>query len=141
MTDLTLSSPAFDDGEPIPRRYGYTEADVNPPLSITGVPEGAASLLLLVDDPDAVEPAGHIWDHWLVWDVDPDRESIPEEWSPDAAVEGQNDYGEQGYGGRTRRTANTPTGSGCTPSTRSSGCRPAWRPPTSSSRRCSVQGA
>ena len=82
---ITLSSPAFDDGEPIPRRYGYTEDNVNPPLSISGVPEGAASLLLLVDDPDAVEPAGHIWDHWLVWDVDPDRETIPEEWSPDAA--------------------------------------------------------
>ena len=99
MTDLRLTSPAFDDGEPISDRYGYTEEDVNPPLSIDGVPEAAASLLLLVDDPDAVEPAGHIWDHWLVWDVSPDRESIPEDWSPESATEGQNDYGEVGYGG------------------------------------------
>ena len=60
MTGLALTSPAFDDGEPIPRRYGYTEDDINPPLSIDGVPEEAVSLLLLVDDPDAVEPAGHI---------------------------------------------------------------------------------
>jgi len=99
MTDLRLTSPAFDDGDPIPDRYGYTEADVNPPLSVDGVPEDAVSLLLLVDDPDAVEPAGHIWDHWLVWDVSPDRETIPEDWSPESATEGQNDYGEQGYGG------------------------------------------
>ena len=99
MTGLALTSPAFDDGEPIPRRYGYTEDDINPPLFIDGVPEEAASLLLLVDDPDAVKPAGHIWDHWLVWDVSPNQETIPEDWSPESATEGQNDYGEQGYGG------------------------------------------
>ena len=99
MTGLTLTSPAFDDGEPIPRRCGYTEDDVNPSLFIDGVPEEAVSLLLLVDDPDAVEPAGYIWDHWLVWDVSPNRETIPEDWSPESATEGQNDYGEQGYGG------------------------------------------
>ena len=39
MTGLALTSPAFDDGEPIPRRYGYTEDDINPPLFIDGVPE------------------------------------------------------------------------------------------------------
>jgi Raf kinase inhibitor-like YbhB/YbcL family protein len=99
MTELTLTSPAFDDGEQIPRRYSYTADNVNPPLTISGVPDGTESLLLLVDDPDAVGPAGHIWDHWLVWDVDPGRESVPEDWAPEAAVEGQNDYGEQGYGG------------------------------------------
>ena len=58
MTGLALISPAFDNGEPIPRRYGYTEEDVNPPLSIDGVPEEAVSLLLLVevDLLDAGEP-------------------------------------------------------------------------------------
>ena len=99
MTGLTLTSPSFDGGDSIPDRYGYTEEDVNPPLSVDGMPEEAVSLLLLVDDPDAVEPAGHIWDHWLVWDVSPDRETIPEDWSPESATEGQNDYDEQGYGG------------------------------------------
>lgn len=99
MTALAITSPAFDDGEPIPERYGYTNANVNPPLSIDGVPPDAVSLALIVDDPDAKEPAGKIWNHWLVWDVDPDRTEIPEDWSPDSAVEGQNDFGEQGYGG------------------------------------------
>jgi hypothetical protein len=99
MTGLTLSSPEFEDGEPIPEQYGYTEANVNPPLTIHDVPAEAESLALLVDDPDAKEPAGKVWDHWTVWNISPDRESIPEDWSADEATEGQNDYGEQGYGG------------------------------------------
>ena len=97
MTDLTLSSPAFDGGEPMLDRCGYTADDVNPPLSVSGVPAEAASLLLLVADADADDPARR--DHWLVWDVPPDREAIPEDWSPTTATEGQNDYGEVGYGG------------------------------------------
>ncbi|MFD1587207.1 YbhB/YbcL family Raf kinase inhibitor-like protein [Halorientalis brevis] len=101
MADLHLTSPAFGDGERIPDQYGYTAANVNPPLTIENVPEDAESLALIVDDPDAMEPAGKIWDHWLVWNVDPDTEALPEGWSPEEtdAVEGQNDYGEHGYGG------------------------------------------
>lgn len=101
MTDLTVSSPAFADGERIPERYGYTEENVNPPLVVEGVPGEAESLALVVDDPDAVEPAGTVWDHWLVWNVDPDVEEIPEDWDPGeaGAIEGQNDFGEHGYGG------------------------------------------
>jgi len=101
MTTLTLSSPAFADGERIPEKYGYTAANVNPPLVVEGVPDGAESLALIVDDPDAVEPAGKVWDHWLVWNIDPGVGELPEGWNPgDAgAVEGQNDYGEHGYGG------------------------------------------
>lgn len=101
MSDLRLSSPAFDDGDRIPEAYGYTERNVNPPLTIAGVPAAAESLALIVDDPDAREPAGKVWDHWLVWDVPPDIAEIPEDWSADAAgaTEGQNDFGEHGYGG------------------------------------------
>ncbi|WP_424019509.1 YbhB/YbcL family Raf kinase inhibitor-like protein [Halorientalis pallida] len=99
MSDLRLESPAFEDGERIPEKYGYTEDDVNPPLHVENVPDGAVSLVLIVDDPDAMEPAGKIWDHWLVWDIDPDIGEIPEDWAADDATEGQNDYGEHGYGG------------------------------------------
>jgi hypothetical protein len=98
---MELSSPAFRDGDPIPEQYGYTAANVNPPLELTDVPPGAESLVLLVDDPDAVEPAGKVWVHWLVWNVDPTRKRIPADWTTEtaAAVEGENDYGEVGYGG------------------------------------------
>lgn len=99
MSELSLSSPAFGDGERIPEEHGYAERNVNPPLRIDGVPDEAAALVLIVDDPDAREPAGTVWDHWLVWDIDPGREEIPEDWSPTEATEGQNDFGEHGYGG------------------------------------------
>lgn len=101
MTDLTMTSPEFDDGERIPDRYGYEVANVNPPLEIDGVPDDAETLALIVDDPDAVDPAGKVWDHWVVWNVPADETTIPEDWSPDdvGAEEGTNDFGEPGYGG------------------------------------------
>ena len=99
MSSLELTSPAFVDGGPIPREYGYTEANRSPPLEVDGVPEAAESLALVVDDPDTVEPAGKVWDHWVVWNIDPESTTIPEDWDAASAVEGQNDYGEHGYGG------------------------------------------
>lgn len=99
MATLQLTSPAFEDGEPIPHRYGYTEENVNPPLEVDGVPDEAESLALVVDDPDAMGPAGKVWDHWLVWNLDPDTESIPEDWDATGAVEGENSYGGRDYGG------------------------------------------
>lgn len=99
MAPLDLSSSAFADGAPIPDQYGYTERDVNPPLEIEDVPIETESLALVMDDPDAVEPAGKIWDHWVVWNIDPEMTSIPEGWDAAGAVEGQNDFGGLGYGG------------------------------------------
>ncbi|WP_424004576.1 YbhB/YbcL family Raf kinase inhibitor-like protein [Haloarcula salina] len=101
MADLELTSPAFDDGERIPEEHGYSAANTNPPLEIADVPQTAESLMLIVDDPDAEEPAGTVWDHWVVWNIPPDTARIPEGWDlADAgATEGQNDYGETGWGG------------------------------------------
>jgi len=96
---MRLSSPAFDDGAPIPEEYGYEVENVNPPLTVADVPADAVSLALVVDDPDAREPAGKVWDHWVVWNVDPAIGEIPRDWDAADAVEGQNDYGERGYGG------------------------------------------
>jgi Raf kinase inhibitor-like YbhB/YbcL family protein len=96
---LSIESPAFDDGAPIPEEHGYTESNTSPPLAFGGVPGETASLALVVDDPDAVEPAGKIWDHWVVWNIDPDIGRIPEDWSAATAKEGANDYGGRGYGG------------------------------------------
>ncbi|WP_224447907.1 YbhB/YbcL family Raf kinase inhibitor-like protein [Haloprofundus salilacus] len=98
---LQLTSPAFDDGGAIPEQYGYERENVNPPLRVEGVPDETKSLTLVVDDPDAEQVAGKLWNHWLVWNVDPDVSEIPEAWSParNGAIEGKNDYGELGYGG------------------------------------------
>lgn len=98
---LRISSSAFEVGAPIPEEYGHDAENVNPPLSVSGVPDDAASLALVVDDPDAVEPAGKVWDHWTVWNVPPEVQEIPEDWDPEAdgATEGTNDFDERGYGG------------------------------------------
>lgn len=84
------------------------------------MPAETESLALIIDDPDAMAPAGKVWDHRVVWNIPPDTTSIPEDATFDEAVEGQNDYGHTGYGARTHPTANTPTGSSCTPSIRPS---------------------
>ena len=99
MSDFAISSPAFGDGETIPDRYGYEADNVNPPLTIEGVPGEAEALVLLVDDPDAKEPTGQVWDHWVVWNIPPDTTEISVDWSPSEASEGKNDYDEAGYGG------------------------------------------
>lgn len=99
MTDMNVRSPAFEEGSPIPSRYGYTEENVNPPLAIEGVSAPTESLVLLVDSSASESSTDERWDHWLVWDIPPSVEGIPEGWSPDSATEGQNDFGEHGYGG------------------------------------------
>ena len=97
--DLQLTSSAFEDGASIPEQYGREAENVNPPLAIGSVPGEAASLVLVMDDPDAVEPAGKVWLHWLVWNIPPSTTDIPEGWEPTDAVVGTNDFGNRGYGG------------------------------------------
>ena len=96
---MKLTSSAFEDGGMIPAKYGYTEENVNPPLEIEDVPDGAESLILIMDDPDALKPAGKVWDHWVVWNMNPDVRKIPEGWDIQQGEEGRTDYDETKYGG------------------------------------------
>lgn len=94
---MKLSSPEFNDGEQIPERHGYMKDNTNPVLEIREVPDDAESLVLLMDDPDAVEPAGKIWDHWTVWNIPPETEKVEEDGSP--GTEGMTDFRKTGYNG------------------------------------------
>jgi len=96
---MRLSSPTFNDGESIPDKHGYDKENTNPPLGIGDVPAEAASLALVVDDPDAQEPAGKIWDHWIIWNIAPDTSRIETGSTPSEAIEGRNDFDEIDYGG------------------------------------------
>ena len=69
MGNLKLTSSSFEDGGEIPRECGYKNENKEPPLSASGVPEGTKSLALIMDDPDAMEPAGKVWVHWVVWNM------------------------------------------------------------------------
>lgn len=90
---LKIGSPAFGPNETIPSKYTCDGANVNPPLTIDGIPEDTKSLAIIVDDPDA--PAG-TWVHWLVWDI-PVTSHIKEDHVPDK--EGINDFRRHHYGG------------------------------------------
>jgi len=96
---FSLTSPAFADGSPIPKRHTCDGADRSPALSWADAPVGTASLALIVDDPDA--PRG-TFVHWVAFDIDglPSgglAEGISR--TADAPPEGRNDFGRLGYGG------------------------------------------
>ena len=98
-TALRVSSAAFADGSEIPVRHGYKNGNARPALEFSGVPDRCRSLALVMDDPDALKPAGKVWVHWTVWDMPPGTAGIGEEGLPAGAVEGRTDFGETGYGG------------------------------------------
>lgn len=103
--ELTLSSTAFDHQGDIPRRHTCDGDDVSPPLSWSGVPAAAKSLVLIVDDPDAPDPKAPrmTWVHWVLYNIPPTANGLPEHVVtknlPKGTLEGVNDWKRTGYGG------------------------------------------
>lgn len=94
---LTIHIAAFVHGRPIPLRHSCDGADESPALTWNGVPAGAKSFALIMDDPDA---PGGVWNHWLLWDIPASEQSLPDAFEPGrAGVSGRNDFGRRGYGG------------------------------------------
>ena len=94
MVNLKLTSSAFSDGGEIPRECGYKNGNKAPPLTINGIPDGTKYLALIMDDPDAMEPAGKVWVHWVAWNIEPTTTELE-----NLTTEGMTDFGEVGYGG------------------------------------------
>jgi Raf kinase inhibitor-like YbhB/YbcL family protein len=92
---MKITSSAFHEGANIPSKFTCDGSDTSPPLQIAGVPSGAKSLVLIVDDPDA---PGGLFTHWLVWNIPPQTGSIAEGSAPQG-VQGANDFGKSGYRG------------------------------------------
>lgn len=97
---MDLMSSAFASGNTIPDKYTCDGENVSPPLNWTGVPEGTAALVLIVDDPDA--PNG-VFSHWVLYNMSSERRVLDEGVSPgnvgDIGAEGRNDFGNQRYEG------------------------------------------
>ena len=100
---LSITSPAFSSGGGIPRRYTCEGDDISPSLSFSSVPEGTKSLALIVDDPDAPDPAAPkmTWVHWVLYNLPPDVPELSEGVTklPPGTGEGLNDWQRTGYGG------------------------------------------
>lgn len=100
---MDLSSTAFAPGSEMPRQYTCEGDDLAPPLRWSGVPDRTRGLALIVDDPDAPDPAAPktTWVHWVLFDIPPSASEIPEGGRPlpSGTREGSNDWHRTGYGG------------------------------------------
>ena len=102
---MSLTSPAFAPGGEIPALFTCEGRDLSPALDWTGVPEAAKSLVLIVDDPDAPDPAAPktTWVHWVLYDLPPTARGLPEGMAssalPAGTKQGTNDWKRTGYGG------------------------------------------
>jgi len=98
MSKLTLTSVVFENGGEIPPKYTCDGENISPPLAISGIPGSAISLALVMDDPDAVQVSGKVWDHWIVWNIPSGTTEIPEGKEPEG-VKGIGTNGNEGYHG------------------------------------------
>ena len=105
---LTVTSPAFADGAAIPREFTCKGADTSPPLDWSGVPAGARSVALVVEDPDA--PSG-TFIHWVVYNIDPAQSAVAAGEVPQGASQAMNSGGRWATPARAHPAGPTTTGS------------------------------
>ena len=96
-----LQSEVFKNKGYIPDRYTCDAQDFSIPLSWSGIPENAKSLVLICDDPDA---PFKIWVHWVAFNIPPEAGGLKEDISKKelaelSIIEGINDFGKVGYQG------------------------------------------
>lgn len=102
---LSITSPSFTHNGPIPSKFTCEGEDISPALAWSGVPNGTRSLVLIVDDPDAPDPAAPkmTWVHWILYNLPPTvtglTEGVKPENLPEGTQQGLNSWGRQGYGG------------------------------------------
>jgi Raf kinase inhibitor-like YbhB/YbcL family protein len=102
---FTLASPAFAAGGEIPAVCTCEGADTSPRLEWSGAPDGTKGFALIVDDPDAPDPAAPkmTWVHWVLYNLPADTDHLPESVDPSAlpagTLGGTNDWKRTGYGG------------------------------------------
>jgi Raf kinase inhibitor-like YbhB/YbcL family protein len=102
---MKISSPAFAHNGSIPRIHTCEGSDISPALAWSGAPAGTKSFALIVDDPDAPDPAAPkmTWVHWVLYDIPASAAGLAEAVAPKdlpkGTLEGVNDWKRTGYGG------------------------------------------
>ena len=102
---MIIMSQSFTHNRAIPARHTCDGVNVSPMLNWTGAPSGTKSLAVIVNDPDAPDPAAPktTWVHWVVYNIPPDADGLPETTSaeglPPGTLQGLNDWRQTGYQG------------------------------------------
>jgi len=106
MSDFSITCPDFNEGEEIPKKFGYKFENEVPVIHFNNFPKNTSSFALIMDDPDAMAAVGKVWVHWLVCDA---GANIPlgiasswflrDESRNSRGIYGKTDFGEIGYGG------------------------------------------
>ena len=102
---MQITSTAFSPNDSIPSLYTCDGSDMSPPLKWSGLPEGTKGLVLIVDDPDAPDPAAPkmTWVHWVLYNIPPDTTGLSQDIRvsglPPGTGQGLNDWKRTGYGG------------------------------------------
>ena len=99
--EMTITSPAFQEGEAIPVQFSCYGENFSPELAWSGVPEGTTSLVFILDDPDA---PGGTWVHWVLFNLPAGTQGLDEKFPEDETLadgtrQGITDFGKTGYGG------------------------------------------
>ena len=90
MSEFSISSHDFNEGEEIPKKFGYKFENQQPQIDVKNILDGTKTIALIMDDPDAMGAVGKVWVHWLEYHYVNDITTI---------IQGKNDFGETGYGG------------------------------------------
>lgn len=102
--DMKLTSSAFANNGVMPDAYTCSGRGLSPPLTWEGIPAGTRSLALIVDDPDAPDPAApqRIWVHWVLYNLPVGGDGLAEGIAagdlPAGSAQGRNDWHRTGYG-------------------------------------------
>ena len=96
---MKIESPAFLHNEKIPSKYTADGEDINPPLTISKIPQNTKFLLLIVDDPDAQKVCGYTWIHWVIFNIPVEKETIEIQENSIPGTEGKNSFNKTTYGG------------------------------------------
>ena len=102
---MELTSPSFENQGDIPKKFTCDGQDISPALAWTNLPQGTKSLVLIVDDPDAPDPANPsmTWVHWVLYNIPATAGSLPEGVKekdlPKGTLQGLNDWKKTGFGG------------------------------------------
>ena len=97
MSEFSITSPDFEEGGDIPKKFGYKFENIQPQISFNNVPDTHKSTALIMDDPDAMAAVGKVWVHWLFFT----RFTVSSNNGVNygSKVPGKTDFGQIGYGG------------------------------------------